>query len=144
MQIQMLAMFSCLFCTAAIAQGSGMPDPSIGSYFYFAALDRQCPSASDDRTAALAKFKRHYFANARAVLSDPALKVPAQALEKLASMEREGPSANDLLPFTEMFAKASREELRAVCANAPRDIADRMWVEEQLAEAARKLRERTK
>jgi hypothetical protein len=110
---------------APAAAGS---DPSIGSYFYYAALSPRC-GGSRTRRIALASYKEQFLTMLRkAGAANPAdLQKHRQYIDAL---ERREPNAAELAPFNAMFAKSTPGDIAQLCQNFEASVAQRMKLNE--------------
>ncbi len=125
----------------AVAQKFPVPDLSqaVSGYFLYAALDRHCTTPSPERAEALEKYKKQFVAQAREVLADQP-NVPPDVYEKLARLERDGPTDADLAPIEKRISADTPEQFAAGCATAVKDINFQMRSDEQLLQMLRKLK----
>jgi len=121
-------------CAALFTAQARAADPSIGSYYFFAALDTRCTEPDPARAAALEQFKQHFLTQARRVMSAFQPSQTVQARQKLEDLEKMGPSAEDLKQFDALFAKATPQDLAEACRSAAKDIAERIALEKRMAE----------
>lgn len=124
-----------LACVALAVPQAAAGDPSVGSYYYFAALDKKCPESNAARTAALEQFKQHFIANVRALLANSPRGEATRAAQKLDGLERNGPAAEDLKEFDDLFRNASARDIADLCRSAATDIAQRIDIEKKVSEA---------
>jgi hypothetical protein len=115
-------------------------DPSIGGYYFFAALDRKCPEPTPARTAALEQLKRHFLANARRLIADYPPSQTAEASRLLEDLERNGPTDEDLAQFDSLLAKGTPKEIAELCRSAPAEIAQRIEIERKMSAAMEQIR----
>jgi hypothetical protein len=129
-----------LVCAATSAFPASPPDPSIGSYLYFVALDARCPEPSAARTAALEQFKQHFIAGFVKFL--PIIPPPdrAKAARMLEGIKKNGPPAEDLKAFDSLFARWTPQEIAKLCQSAPTDIAERIAIEKLVSESAERMK----
>ena len=126
-----------VFFVVSKAQAQAV-DPSIGSYFYFAALDRKCLEKDTLREAKLNEFKQHYVSNMKRLFGS--MPNAAQALAKVDDLEKNGPTQMDLEKFDSFFAKGSAQDMKDLCASAAKDIADRMEIERLMVQSYERVK----
>lgn len=110
-------------------------NPSVGSYFYFAALSGHCGASSRARTAALERYKDQFLS----MMEKMGAASPADLVKHrqyIASLEHREPNAAELAPFEPLFAKAKPGEVEQLCQNFEASIAQRMKVNETAVNAS--------
>ncbi|MES2018367.1 MAG: hypothetical protein V4484_17905 [Pseudomonadota bacterium] len=134
-----------LLCLAAVTALLAQPlqaaplvpsiTPSVGSYFYFAALNPHCGASSRARTTALDRYKGQFLA----MLGKMGAASPADLVKHrqyIADLERRQPNAAELAPFEPMFAKAKPGDVEQLCQNFEAGIAQRMKANESVDQPA--------
>ena len=103
--------------------------PSVGSYFYFAALNPHCGASNRSRSAALDRYKGQFLS----MLSKMGAASPADLVKHrqyISELEHRQPNAAELAPFEPMFAKAKPGEVEQLCQNFEVSIGQRMKANE--------------
>jgi hypothetical protein len=111
------------------------PDPAIGSYFWFVALNQRCEAADPARDAALARFRTHFLDNGKRIAASLPAASATGFLSALNDMEKNGPPKESMDHVNAILAQVSPAETRQLCQRAAADIDDRIGIENKLAQA---------
>lgn len=113
-------------------------DPSIGSYFYFAALDVKCEKKDLRRDAALEAFRQNFLEFARKMVAAYPESETKVARSMIKDLEATGPSKEMISEFDEFFSRIPDEGIQQLCSSAASDISQRLDMERLLMKASPK------
>jgi hypothetical protein len=115
------------------APAAASADATVGSYFYFAALNPLC-GGSRTRGIALESYKSQYLTNLRKAGASNATELENRR-KYIDSLEHHGPSAAELAPFKAMFAKKSEAEIAQLCQSFETSVGQHMKANGSSAQA---------
>ena len=128
----LLMLVAALSCAA---NPKPAPDPAIGSYFWFVALNQRCETTDPARDAALARFRTHFLDNGKRIAASLPAASATGFLNALNDMEKNGPPKESMDRVNAILAQVSPAETRQLCQRAAADIDDRIGIENRLAQA---------